>query len=146
MSVSSGDFLEDKKLTYAGGAPRSNGTGQVIFYSKDLGKNLFDHRGTLQGEQFASSFGYSMTTLDCDGDGHADLVVGAPFFYSKTEGGAVYVYLNRALRSGKFGEHLRLTGKPESRFGFALANASDLNKVFLFGFLLKMMTLIFYIF
>lgn len=134
MSVSSGDFLEDKKLTYAGGAPRSNGTGQVIFYSKDLGKNLFDHRGTLQGEQFASSFGYSMTTLDCDGDGHADLVVGAPFFYSKTEGGAVYVYLNRALRSGKFGEHLRLTGKPESRFGFALANASDLNKVLFLGF------------
>lgn len=87
MSVTSGNFFDDRKLTFASGAPRSNGTGQycallwlkrililvclgqVIFYTKDLGKNLFDHRGTLQGEQFASSFGYSMTTLDCDGDG-----------------------------------------------------------------------------
>jgi len=55
--------------------------------------------------------------------------VGAPFFYTKTEGGAAYVYLNRNLRSGKFDAHIKLTGKPESRFAFALANASDLNKV-----------------
>lgn len=56
-------------------------------------------------------------------------MVGAPFYYSKTEGGAVYVYLNKDLRSGKFDTYLKLTGKPESRFGFSLANASDLNKV-----------------
>ena len=90
MSVTSGDFFDDKKLTFAGGAPRSNGTGwyifkynlwplniisnkkilgQVIFYNKSSKSNLFDHRATLHGEQFASSFGYTMVTLDCDGDG-----------------------------------------------------------------------------
>lgn len=163
MSVAAGDFLENNIMIFAGGAPRSNGTGkkqkmfklnsnlcflgQVILYSKDSsGNNLFDLRAIIQGEQFASSFGYSMTVLDCDGDRfvfhrfcaiksheillrHADLVVGAPFFYTRTEGGAVYVYLNKDLRLGKFDNNLKLTGKPESRFGFALANASDLNKV-----------------
>ncbi|KAJ6219410.1 hypothetical protein RDWZM_005222 [Blomia tropicalis] len=128
MSVTSGDFFDKKKLTFAGGAPRSNGTGQVILYTKNLGKNLFDLRGILQGEQFASSFGYSMTSLDCDGDGHSDLIVSAPFYYSKTEGGAVYQYLNKNLRLGKFDQYMKLTGKPESRFGFALANAGDLNR------------------
>lgn len=54
-------------------------------------------------------------------------MVGAPFYYTKSEGGAVYLYLNS---KGRFTEvSTRLTGKPESRFGFALANAGDLNKV-----------------
>lgn len=146
MSVTSGDFLSNK-LIYASGAPRSNGTGvyrisiewstlnlfplgQVIFYNKNAsGKNLFDLGGILHGEQFASSFGYTMATLDCDGDGHADLAVGAPFYYTKSEGGAVYLYLNKDLRSAHFDKYLKITGKPESRFGFALANASDLNRV-----------------
>lgn len=72
MSVASGDFFDnmDNKTTFAAGAPRSNGTGQVIFYKKNQKTNLFGVEGVLQGEQFASSFGYSMTTLDCDGDGY----------------------------------------------------------------------------
>lgn len=56
-----------------------------------------------------------------------DLVVGAPFYYSRTEGGAVYIYLNEGGKILK--PATRLKGKPESRFGFALANAGDLNKV-----------------
>lgn len=103
--------------------------GQVIFYSQDSGKLEFDLKGILQGEQFASSFGYSMASLDCDGDKHSDLVVGAPFYYSSTEGGAVYVFLHKDLHLNAFDKFQRLTGKFESRFGFALANAGDLNKV-----------------
>src|SRR6218665_2479066 len=118
MSVASGDFLQDKKMIFATGAPRSNGTGEVVFFSKELGSNILGTRGVLRGEQFASSFGYSMTAADVDGDGHADLIVGAPFFYNKTNGGAVYVYLSSDLRSGKFEPSVKLTGKPESRFGF----------------------------
>ncbi|UXI15735.1 serine/threonine-protein kinase/endoribonuclease IRE1-like [Sarcoptes scabiei] len=127
MSVASGDFFGDK-LIIASGAPRSNGTGQVIFYNKDSRKIEFDLRGILNGEQFASSFGYSMTSLDCDGDKHSDLAVGAPFYYSGQNGGAVYVYRSSDLSSNNFDKFSKLTGKLESRFGFALANAGDLNK------------------
>ena len=68
MSVTSGDFFGDDKIIIATGAPRSNGTGEVIFYSKDSGRIEFDIRGRLQGEQIGSSFGYSMASFDCDGD------------------------------------------------------------------------------
>lgn len=128
MSMAVGDFLGRGASVFAGGAPRSNGTGQVVLYKKNTGQNLFETRAIISGEQFASSFGYSMTALDADGDGVADLVVGAPFFYSKGEGGAVYQYLGKDMKLGKFAASLRLTGKLESRFGFALANASDLNQ------------------
>jgi integrin alpha 7 len=125
MSVTSGKFF-DSTTSYAGGAPRANGTGQVVFFSKHKGESTFDVNLILNGEQFASSYGYSMTSLDCNGDGLLDLVVGAPFYYSRSEGGAVYLYLNS---NGRFSKpSTRLTGKPESRFGFALANAGDLNK------------------
>ncbi|CAG2167049.1 unnamed protein product, partial [Oppiella nova] len=146
MSVTSGKFF-DSSTSYAGGAPRANGTGQVVFFSKHKGESTFDVSFILSGEQFASSYGYSMTSIDCNGDGgeqfassygysmtsidcngdgRIDLVVGAPFYYSRSEGGAVYLYLNS---NGKFVKSTRLTGKPESRFGFALANAGDLNKI-----------------
>lgn len=58
-----------------------------------------------------------------------DLIVGAPFFYSKSEGGAVYVYLNspESLLNNTYA--LRLTGPPESRFGFSLTSLGDINQV-----------------
>lgn len=66
--------------------------------------------------------------MDCNGDKKLDLIVGAPFYYSKSEGGAVYVYLNTPEGLQNQTYSLRLTGKPESRFGFALSNLGDLNK------------------
>lgn len=53
--------------------------------------------------------------------------MGAPFYYTKHEGGAAYVYINSA--EGFVSAPIKLTGKPESRFGFALANLGDINKV-----------------
>ena len=43
--------------------------GQVVFFSKHKGESIFDVNFILNGEQFASSYGYSMTSLDCNGDG-----------------------------------------------------------------------------
>lgn len=36
----------------------------------------------LSGDHFASSFGYALASVDLDNNGHADLVVGAPFYYT----------------------------------------------------------------
>lgn len=56
-----------------------------------------------------------------------DLLVGAPFYFSKDIGGAVYLYLNKNHNLPQ-AYSIRLTGKSESQFGIAIANTGDLNK------------------
>lgn len=129
MSLVTGKFF-NKQQYYVSGAPRSNGTGQVLLMAKQYlngrrGESTLRTDQILSGEQIASSFGYSMAKLDFNGDGLPDLAVAAPFYYTKDEGGAVYLFANK---EGKTMQPAgRLTGKPESRFGFALANCGDLN-------------------
>lgn len=81
----------------------------------------------IDGEQFASNFGYELATADLNGDSLPDLIVAAPFFFGRHEGGAVYIYQNENHHLPKT-PSLKLTGKLESRFGLALANLGDINK------------------
>lgn len=46
----------------------SNATGQVIFYSKAKPDTLFGVEAVLNGEQFGSSFGYTLFSVDLNGD------------------------------------------------------------------------------
>lgn len=129
MSIITGKFF-NKKQYYVSGAPRAKEIGQVLFMTKQntngrRGNSTFRTDQILEGEQMGSSFGYTLAKMDFNGDGQLDLVVAAPFYYTNTEGGAVYLYANdgkAVIPAGK------LTGKPESRFGFALANCGDLNR------------------
>ncbi|XP_063973900.1 integrin alpha-PS1 isoform X1 [Diachasmimorpha longicaudata] len=128
MSVTVGNFF-GSGLSYASGAPRSNGTGQVVILTRQDFRPDMDVALTLDGEQFASSFGYEIAALDVNGDKKTDLVVSAPFYFNKLEGGAVYVYtsLCRSNRDSDNCRPTKLVGREESRFGFALANLGDLN-------------------
>lgn len=55
------------------------------------------------------------------------MIVGAPFYFTKHAGGSVYVYINNDYSlSNQYS--IKLTGKIESRFGFAISNVGDLNK------------------
>ncbi|XP_054286091.1 integrin alpha-PS1-like isoform X2 [Macrosteles quadrilineatus] len=129
MSVTAGHFLSDDEMVYAAGAPRSKGTGEVVLYTKKSStiQTLMNVRQIISGEQFASSFGYEVATADVNGDKLPDLLVGAPFYFTRELGGAVYIYMNvdHCLNCT---QPLKLTGKTESRFGFAIANLGDLNK------------------
>ncbi|XP_034942009.1 integrin alpha-PS1 isoform X2 [Chelonus insularis] len=129
MSVTVGNFF-GKDLAYASGAPRSNGTGQVVILTRQPGHPDMDVALVLNGEQFASSFGYEITSADVNGDKLSDLIVSAPFYFNKAEGGAVYIYtsLCRNNKENEKCQPTKLVGKEESRFGFALANLGDLNK------------------
>ncbi|CAN7988760.1 unnamed protein product [Ixodes hexagonus] len=127
MSVTSGRFFHNQ-TTFVAGAPRSNGTGRVVFFDKDKASTKLHTALILDGEQFASSFGYSLTSLDLNSDGFIDLVVGAPFYHGKGEGGAVYIYMNSKTGISKATKPIKLVGKDESRFGFGLSSAGDLNK------------------
>ncbi|XP_016039165.2 integrin alpha-PS1 isoform X2 [Drosophila simulans] len=124
MSVTGGRFFGH--MSYAAGAPRSEGHGQVVIFDKSTDNPIPVH-SILDGEQFGSSFGYELATADINGDHRPDLIVAAPLYFTKTEGGAVYVYQNiQDTLPVKY--TLKLTGPVESRFGLALANIGDLNK------------------
>lgn len=128
MSVTAAKFFGDKYI-YVGGAPRSENHGQVWLFEKSLkpATSIMEKVQTLDGEQFASGFGYQIATADIDGNNRPDLLVSAPFYFDKLEGGAVYVYLNDETEiQNKYST--KLTGKLESRFGLALANIGDINK------------------
>ncbi|XP_034256700.1 integrin alpha-PS1 isoform X2 [Thrips palmi] len=127
MSVTGGHFF-GKHMSYVTGAPRSNGTGQVVIFRKNGKSSTMKTEATLQGEQFASSFGYEVIAADLNGDKLPDLIVGAPFYFDKEAGGAVYIFMNSIEKCRlSCTKPIKLTGKPESRFGFAIANVSDLN-------------------
>ncbi|XP_077299623.1 multiple edematous wings isoform X2 [Arctopsyche grandis] len=128
MAVTGGKYL-GSTMSYAAGAPRSNGTGQVVIFSKDKNtkQSILSVNRIIDGEQFASNFGYEITTADLNGDGKPDLIIGAPFYFTRDSGGAVYIYIN-TNNDFKADYSIKLTGKIESRFGFAIANTGDLNK------------------
>jgi len=128
MSVTTGNFIGDK-LIYVAGAPRSNTTGEVLFFESrvlDGAKdNVLKPIFRLQGEKIASSFGYQVCKGDFNADGRDDLVVGAPFYFDKKKGGAVYVYDKFASNDKK--PSRTLYGEADSRFGFSLSSAGDVN-------------------
>lgn len=129
MSVAAAKFYGNN-YTYVAGAPRSENHGQVLLFEKSSKPATpMEVKKILDGEQFASGFGYQITTADINGDDLPDLLVSAPFYFEKLEGGAVYVYLNDDRKINKK-YNMKLTGKLESRFGMALANIGDINKDF----------------
>ena len=93
MAVAAGNFLPSaascgEYLSYATGAPRANGTGQVIVFVK-CHSELMKVQLVLPGQMFASQFGYSLASVDLNNDGFTDLIVGAPFYFSSSSAGAV---------------------------------------------------------
>lgn len=129
MSVTGGHYFAANQMAYVSGAPRSVGHGQVVFFTKlQKDNNQMEVVLRLEGEQFASNFGYELATADVNGDDLPDLLVAAPLYFNTVTaaGGAVYVYQNVGHKLPA-NYTMRLTGQPESRFGQALANLGDIN-------------------
>lgn len=66
--------------------------------------------------------------MDLNGDGYTDLVVGAPFYEAT---GAIYIYMNGpdgVTNNPQLTPRFKIEGREiEGRFGFAMANAGDLD-------------------
>lgn len=69
MSVTTGKFFPHIDSSIVAGAPRANGTGQVVFFSKNRsGGEKFSVDLILKGDRFASSYGYSLASADFNND------------------------------------------------------------------------------
>lgn len=133
----SGRFCGDGRLCLALGVPRDSLKGSVQFLAFDSGGNFLPNRSNeLLGEQTGEYFGSSLLAVDINGDGHDDLLVGAPFYYSHRKGysdeGRVAVFLSRSAllerkivltRSG----YLYGNKVSDARFGTAMASLGDIN-------------------
>lgn len=74
MSVTAGKYF-GSKVSYAAGAPRSNGTGQVVIFTKvKKAESQLRVQLVLSGEQFASSYGYQVATADLNGDRYKSII------------------------------------------------------------------------
>ncbi|MGA9115824.1 MAG: FG-GAP-like repeat-containing protein, partial [Bacteroidota bacterium] len=83
----------------------------------------------LGGEAAGDGFGFSVAGAgDFNGDGYADVIVGAPYadVGAATDAGKAYVYFGGPLFASR--EHVTLEGSYQfDRFGRAVAGAGDVN-------------------
>ena len=92
-SVTTGEFDGNPSSADAAvGMPRGSGlNGKVVLYNANL-TNI----NNITGDQIGAYFGYSLAAGDLDGDGHDDVIIGAPMWtdydvMGKYETGRVYV-------------------------------------------------------
>lgn len=142
-SVTSGHYgsKDATQVLYVGGAPHANNTGQVVLFTQQTGGYLnYNYNQIISGDQEFSLFGFDLATTDLNGDGYDDLIVGSPLYYEKLKaGGAIYVYYGKegGITSSsvptkiaylkKTEEECKIFNCAESRFGFAVAAAGDIN-------------------
>lgn len=115
-----GDVDADGVPDVVSGAP-ARGPGHAYVYSGADGRLLH----TLEGVADGDFFGWAVSSAgDQDGDGHADVLVGAPFAdEGGTDSGRAYVF------SGRTGERLRKldAGHAGEQFGSGTDLAGDLD-------------------
>lgn len=81
---------------------------------------------TGSGEQDGAYFGYSVATAgDVNGDGYADIIVGAPLHDYGT--GRAYVFLGSASRVSTIPAWIATGDVTLDRFGISVATAGDVN-------------------
>ena len=116
-----GDHTPDIYASDWSNAAHGHGTGRIYVYSGATGKPLL----TLTGDQAGEGFGTCAAVAgDVNGDGHADLVIGAWQNHDAAwSGGKIAVY------SGKDGSLLRsYTGRvPGETLGFDAVGIGDVD-------------------
>ena len=135
FSISSGKLdnridPEDLTRIVAVGAPRLNDSGGVLIFKNGNGFEKLSLINVILGDFPLSAFGYAVEMTDINGDGRPDIIVGAPQYYDKLRGrgGAVYIFLNKAI--GQFGPTADqvLFGESGSSFGMSITSCGDLDQ------------------
>ncbi|XP_035905010.1 integrin alpha-PS2 isoform X1 [Anopheles stephensi] len=128
-SSTTGDFNGDGTQGVAVGKPRgAQLLGKVLIYSWNM-----TNQQNITGEQIGAYFGYSLASVDVDGDRLDDLIIGAPMYTEpnnegKYETGRVYIMYQGSVPSGRFRELDTRDGvNSKARFGLAVCSLGDLN-------------------
>ncbi|KAJ2950275.1 hypothetical protein O0L34_g11638 [Tuta absoluta] len=141
-SVEAGVFQTNGSTFYVSGAPRSeNNHGQVIIFEPPSNENApLNIIAQVKGPHLGSYFGSALCVTDLNGDGRADLLVGAPNFVTRKEEmpfdqGAVFVYLaeevllaNKTTLKLKDAGHVSGSEASGARFGSAIAALGDIDR------------------
>jgi hypothetical protein len=125
-----GDLNADGHPDLAVGAPSGialgRGAGDVYLYFGARTPGTEPDR-VLHGVRANQDFGYSLASGDVNGDGIAELIVGAPTDdASGTPSGRAFVYFGGRQFSGQPDLTLA-TAVPEAQFGYAVAVVGDVN-------------------
>ncbi|XP_036319120.1 integrin alpha-PS2 isoform X1 [Rhagoletis pomonella] len=129
-SMTTGDFDGDRVEDIAIGMPRGAGLlGKIVVNHWNM-TNIFN----FTGHQIGEYFGYALTTVDVDGNGLDDLIIGAPMYSElgnvegKYDVGRVYILLQKATGERWPIEHIRDGYNTKGRFGLALTTLGDINR------------------
>ncbi|XP_075227375.1 integrin alpha-PS2-like isoform X2 [Lycorma delicatula] len=130
-SITTGNFGSGiAKNDVAAGSPRAAKLkGKVDVYDK-----LMSYQNSVYGDQIGSYFGYSVCSIDINGDEMDDLIIGAPFYSEFKNADGSYdngrVYFVYRKKSFVFHEvqDIRNGKKSKGRFGLALAALGDIDK------------------
>ncbi|XP_064401284.1 integrin alpha-PS1-like [Halichondria panicea] len=127
-SMVAGRFADINRLDYAVGNPRyslNTYLGRVTIVMNSASLAITNQ--PLNGQQMGEYYGFSLLAANMAGDGHDELIVGAPMFRSsnQAETGRIFVYSNT---NGALSLVRTIVGTDGlSRFGYAMANLGDIN-------------------
>jgi hypothetical protein len=81
------------------------------------------------GDQTAAAFGYSVASAgDVNGDGHSDVIVGAPLFDNgQVDEGGAFLYLGSTAGTSASAAWMAEGDQTDARFGGSVAAAGDVN-------------------
>jgi len=134
------DIDGDEKSDVVLGAPLSKGIGEsYVFLSKTLGRYFLSSRNTDPSEadyilsegETGDWFGHSVAIAgDINGDGYADIIVGAPYADSagETDSGTVYIYYgDTPQRMDKIPDVVIRGVSEGDHLGWSVSSAGDVN-------------------
>ncbi len=135
--ATAGDVNGDEFSDLIIGAPYYDGGGMIdqgAVWIYAGGKNLssLSLLFFLQGLQDGAQFGYSVSTAgDVNGDGYADVIVGAPMWdgadYQQNEG-AIWIFHGGSTGIDTTAERFIEGGQANANFGLSVAFAGDVNR------------------
>jgi hypothetical protein len=111
------------------GAPGWEGQGAAFVYAGSAGGMVSAPLWNKESGQVGSRFGFSVGTAgDVNGDGYADIIVGAPFWQtSGQERGGAWLYYGSDAGPHRPPDWYEVADRDDAEYGYAVGTAGDVN-------------------